>query len=155
VARLSLFLFGSYQILLDKKDLTRSLPVKGRALLAYLVRERSPQRRDKLAGLLWPDCSEAQAHHNLSQTVYILRRVLALQAEKPEWLQLDAQEIELNSRADVWMDVAEFSGLWEACECHSHPKMTACPECFERLQRAAALYRGAFLADFSLPYIGE
>ena len=150
MAWLSFFLFGSYQILLDKNEFTSSLPVKGRALLAYLVREHGPQRRDKLAGLLWPDCSESQAHHNLSQTVYALRRVFAQKMEKSEWLRLDTQEIELNSEAGVWVDVAEFSGLLEACERHSHLQINACPECFERLQRAAALYRGAFLVDLSL-----
>ncbi|RIH89472.1 ATP-binding protein [Calidithermus roseus] len=46
---------------------------KPAALLAYLALE-GPTPRSKLAGLLWPEGSEASARNNLRQTLFTLRR---------------------------------------------------------------------------------
>lgn len=46
---------------------------KPAALLAYLALE-GPTPRSKLAGLLWPESSEASARNNLRQTLFTLRR---------------------------------------------------------------------------------
>ena len=48
------------------------------SLLAYLVMHRdSPQARQHLAFLFWPDASEAQARANLRKALYELRQVTA------------------------------------------------------------------------------
>ena len=48
---------------------------KAVALVAYLALSAGhPQRRDKLAALLWPDRGDAQARHSLAQTLYVIRR---------------------------------------------------------------------------------
>jgi DNA-binding SARP family transcriptional activator/predicted ATPase len=150
VGRLSLYLLGRYQIQLEGQELEHALPLKGSALLAYLAMERGAQRRDKLAGLLWPDCSEAQAHHNLSQALYGTRIALALSPGETSLILGDALEVQLNPQAEVWVDAREFLALLEANEQHAHPSTNTCPECFERLHQARALYQGGFLEDFSL-----
>ena len=60
MARLELLFFGSYQVSLDQQSLTGFESDKVRALLAYLaVNKEHHHRREKLAGLLWPDLPES------------------------------------------------------------------------------------------------
>ena len=150
MARLSLFLFGTYQIAMDGNTHSQAISAKGRALLAYLAIEGQPQLREKIAGLLWPEHSEAQARQNLSQVLHTLRGLLPSAGDQPPLLRITAQHIQLNPDADVWVDVAEFLVLLEACDPCDQPRQATCQECPERLRRAAALYRGSFLSDFSL-----
>ncbi|MGD9146963.1 MAG: alpha/beta hydrolase, partial [Anaerolineae bacterium] len=59
MARLSICLLGPLQVTLDGKPVTSFESDKVRALLAYLAVEvGQPHRREKLAGLLWPDRPE-------------------------------------------------------------------------------------------------
>src|SRR5688500_762543 len=52
-------------------------PRKAEALLAYLAcRVNQPQRRDRLACLLWGDGNDEQARHSLSQALTALRRLI-------------------------------------------------------------------------------
>ena len=47
------------------------------SLLAYLLINRTTtHRREKLAGLFWPDVSETTARHNLRQGLWRLRKAL-------------------------------------------------------------------------------
>src|SRR5688500_11697358 len=50
---------------------------RAESLLAYLLLHReSPQPRQRLAFLLWPDSTEAQARTNLRHVLHNLRRTL-------------------------------------------------------------------------------
>src|SRR5436309_2019052 len=50
---------------------------RARSVLAYLILHRAaPQPRDRLAFLLWPDSTEAQARTNLRHVLHDLRRAL-------------------------------------------------------------------------------
>ena len=65
MARLSMRMLGALQVALDGALLTGFESDKERALLAYLAEEsQQPHRREKLAGLLWPDRTEAAARGN-------------------------------------------------------------------------------------------
>jgi DNA-binding SARP family transcriptional activator len=56
VPRLSIHLLGSFQVNLDGEPVTGFESDKVRALLAYLAVETGgPHRREKLAGLCWPE----------------------------------------------------------------------------------------------------
>lgn len=150
MARLSLYLFGSYQITLEGKALSHPLPIKARALMAYLAIEKRPQGREKLAGLLWPEHSEVRARQSLSQALYEIRKLLWAGGGEPELILSNAQEVQLNPAVQVWVDVAEFSAVLQACEQRTYLSQTTQGDCYERLRQAVALYRGNFLADFSL-----
>src|SRR5688500_1690126 len=70
--------------LLGELDLRRdgvSLPplesVRAESLLAYLLLHReAPQPRERIAFLLWPDSTEAQARTNLRHVLHTLRHAL-------------------------------------------------------------------------------
>ena len=110
--RLKLFLLGR----LRAERAGRRLEVRGKkaeALLAYLA--LPPGRRysrDHLAGLLWGGMGDAQARHNLRQTLAALRKALghAVIAADGDALYLDCAAVDL--------DVArlEQPGAAEECE---------------------------------------
>ncbi|NIP69311.1 MAG: tetratricopeptide repeat protein, partial [Planctomycetales bacterium] len=50
----------------------------------------------------------------------------------------------------LWLDVDQFLSLLRACREHDHPEADVCPECLTALAKAVELYRGDFLAGFSL-----
>lgn len=131
-----LSLFGTFALTRGDVPVTRFHSDKVRALLAYLVTESNRSHaRATLAALLWPEKSEQAALRNLSQTLVRLRDVLGDSAPAP--LHITWQAIQWQPDAAV-VDVAEFAALLHTGE----------PD---DLARAAELYRGEFLAGFSLP----
>lgn len=163
MGKLAINLFGSFQVLLDGVPASAFESDKARALLAYLVVETGhSHRREALAELLWPGHPEERARRNLSQALYSLRTVLGERLpgiappssppppSAPPLLLVTPETIQLNPAAGLWLDVAEFTRLVEACDRHAHHRLETCPACQERLEQAAALYQGEFLAGFSL-----
>ncbi len=164
MTHLSLKLLGLYRLSMDGHSVVNLKSDKARALLAYLAIERDhPHPREKLIGLLWPESDETHARGSLSQTLYQLRGILGdreqagtlsvettNQTRKP-CLLVTTQEIQLNPQCDLITDVAEFSGLVDACRTHAHPPKKVCEECLKRYQEAAQLYAGDFLDGFYLP----
>jgi DNA-binding SARP family transcriptional activator len=107
--QLSLTLFGSFAAAVH--NATLHLPTdKARALLVYLaLTPDTPLRREMLAGLLWPEQSEAMARQNLRQTAGRLKR--AIHEKDPDLagrlLTLTKQTIELHA-AYCQADVVSF-----------------------------------------------
>src|SRR4029453_15049452 len=101
----------------------------------YLACESDrPHARAALAGLFWPEQAEAQALRNLTQALVRLREALGPAGDS---LHAARQEVQWRAAAaDV--DVVEFARLARSAETSD-------------LARAAALYRGEFLAGFALP----
>ena len=114
-----------------------------RSLLAYLVlRSRTPQSREYLAFLLWPDSDEAQARTNLRQLLHHLRKALP---DGTELIQADAQTISWNPETESSLDVADFkSAVTRAAEAASRADADA-----ERraLESAVAIYEGDLLPE--------
>ena len=52
--------------------------------------------------------------------------------------------------ADAWLDVEQFRKLVRAWQEHGHPESELCPRCLPALAEAVELYRGDFLAGFTL-----
>src|SRR4051794_927413 len=110
-------------------------PVQGRAahkrrvaLLAVLAVARGrPVGRERLLGLLWPELNGDAARHNLSESLYVLRKELGENAI----VSTSAGDVALD-RAVVDSDVAEFQELLEAGDAEA----------------AARLYRGPLLDGF-------
>ncbi len=95
---LSIHLLGDFVLTVDDVPVTTMNVPRLQSLLAYLLLHRNaPQDRSRLAFLLWPDSSEAQAHTNLRKLLHQLRQSLPnvdafLRAEKHtlQWLPEDA-----------------------------------------------------------------
>ena len=67
MAHLTISALGEFRVSKENEIISSFESDKVRALLAYLVVEFDfPHRRETLVGLLWPDCSEEAARHNLS-----------------------------------------------------------------------------------------
>jgi predicted ATPase/DNA-binding SARP family transcriptional activator/Tfp pilus assembly protein PilF len=143
------------QVMLDDKLVTDFTTDKARALLAYLaVGADRPHRRDVLAGLLWPNQSQERARRNLRQALSFLRQALGdgegADEGRAPFLLVDRNTIQFNRQSDHWLDVAELVALLEACQSHRHRRLETCLPCMRRLERAADLYEGQFLEQFSL-----
>ena len=70
MAHLELSCLGGFVARLDGQAIARFCSGKARALLAYLAVESDrPHPRETLAGLLWPDQSDATARANLRQAL--------------------------------------------------------------------------------------
>ena len=108
---------------------------KGQALLAYLAMhpDRSASR-EHLAALFWGERRDDQARHNLRQCLVTLRRDL-LKGDA-DILVVDANTVGLQAER-VSVDADEFASLADS------------PEVSD-LERAATLYRGEFLSEFTL-----
>ncbi len=128
---------------------------KVRGLLVYLAVEAGqPHQRAHLGSLLWPDQPDRGSRRNLSQALTQLRRILggtgASEASGP-LLNSSLETVQLNPAAAVEVDAAQFISLLAASERHAHRSWHTCAACAERLQAALKLYRGDFLAGFSVP----
>lgn len=146
---LRLVFLGGFGAELDGNPLTHFDSGKTRGLLAYLAVENDrPHRRDILAGLFWPDLPDKHAQHSLSQALFSLRTLFLASPENP-FFQITSQEIRLLGQ-HCWLDVQEFIELVQACEAHGHAAEWSCGACMVRLEQAAALYKGDFLAGFNL-----
>jgi len=143
MARLSVRLLGPIEVTLDGKPVTGLRSDKVRALLAYLtVETERPHRREKLAGLLWPDWPERSARANLRHALANLRQVTGDHWARPPFLHISRQTIQFNTASDAWIDVTAFTKLLDA---KGTPQET-----IPHLEEAIGLYRGAFLEGFSL-----
>ncbi|GEM_PF-494229 len=148
---LELSLFGGFQATLDEAPVECFETNKVRGLLAYLtVEAQRLHRRDRLAGLLWPDRPQRVARNNLRQALSSLRRTLGDRSREPPFLLASRTELGLNPQASVWVDVAAFQKLMARVT-----PLSASPPLDDQtvytLQQAAELYQGDFLAGFHLP----
>ncbi|MEP7025635.1 MAG: BTAD domain-containing putative transcriptional regulator, partial [Actinomycetota bacterium] len=75
---LDVSLFGEQAITDDRTGRVRTRSARTAALVGFLVAHAgSPQARQRIAGLFWPDSAEAQALTNLRRELHQLRQVLA------------------------------------------------------------------------------
>jgi DNA-binding SARP family transcriptional activator len=101
---------------------------KAVALLAFLAVTGDAYGRDRLAAMFWPDSDPERSRGALRRTLSALRTSGA-----GPWIDTDGHRVALKP-ARLRVDVSEFRRLLEA----------------SRLAEAADLYRGEFLAGFSL-----
>jgi predicted ATPase/DNA-binding SARP family transcriptional activator len=149
MAQLTLRLFGPFQASLDGISITTFETHKVRALLAYLAVEADrPHSRDELIGLLWPDQPDQAARASLRQALANLRKALGDRTAESPFLSMAPDSIQFRRSGRCWIDVVAFADLIAACQAHRHRRLDACRTCATRLQQAADLYRGDFLAQF-------
>jgi predicted ATPase/DNA-binding SARP family transcriptional activator len=150
MARLSLSLLGPLQIACDSRRISFTYD-KVRALLIYLAVEAGhAQSRDVLAELLWPEREAGPARHNLSQALTAMRRSVGPCGPPASFLTVTRDSVQFNLAFDHWLDVGEFTARLRAASRHAHAQPEACAWCAETLEAAVALYRGDFLAQYSV-----
>ena len=144
MSTLKLFLLGSPRLERDgvPVDFARR---KNVALLAYLAITGTSHARESLVTLLWPELDPSRARASLRRNLSVLRRTLG-----DDQLLTSGDAIGLDPAADLSVDVSHFHILIRAWQQHGHPEAEICPQCLEALSEAVALYRGDFLAGFSL-----
>ena len=146
MAHLAISLLGHFEVTLDGRPLTRFGTDKTRALLAYLAVESDrAHRREMLAGLLWPECPEAAAHHNLSQSLLLLRKALGDKTAALPFLLATGQTLRFNPASDHTLDVAVFQAGLAVCASAAPEQLG--PEDARALTQAMELYRGEFLSE--------
>ncbi|UCC64401.1 MAG: AAA family ATPase, partial [Anaerolineae bacterium] len=130
------WLLGPPQVRLDRHSVSDLRSDKALALLAYLVVESDrAHRREKLAGMLWPDYTEASARANLRRALADLRQAIGDHDATPPYLHITRETIQFNTDSDYWLDVDAFVDL------------TGDPA---GLEQAVALYQGSFMEGFSV-----
>jgi DNA-binding SARP family transcriptional activator len=97
---------GQFTINLDGAPIQiKSRPAQ--SLLAYLlINTGKAYRREKLAGLLWPDTTEANARNNLRQALWRIRKSLETEADESQpYFLVDDLTVAFNSDSDYSLDV--------------------------------------------------
>jgi DNA-binding SARP family transcriptional activator len=125
------------------------------ALLAYLVAERGMQERQKLTRLLWPESDMAHGRTALRITLLHLRRILEEDAspEGESHVLITHDTIGLDLALGIDLDLQILETAWNLVRVLPAPEAVQCEvRCalIAQLERAAALYRGTFLQDFTL-----
>jgi predicted ATPase/DNA-binding SARP family transcriptional activator len=118
---------------------------KAIALFAYLALTGQAHSREALAALLWPEYDQDRAYANLRRTLWSLNRAVG-----KERLDIDQDTIGLRRGAGFWLDVDAFRSHLHQCQTHGHADSDVCAACIPPLTAAVKLYRGDFMAGFTL-----
>lgn len=127
-------LLGQFSVRLD--DAPVEIPLRSaQSLLAYLlVTAGTTHRREKLAGLFWPNATEAGARQSLRQALWQLRR--AFGPREQDFLLADSASLGFNPAAGCWLDAAAL-------------QQPAAPDAStEALIEAVSAYGGELLPGF-------
>ena len=139
---LQLALLGRPQVSCDNVALTGWVFRKSLALLAYLAVTRHPHDRGTLAGLFWPENTEAAAHANLRKVVSELHDRI------PAHLTITRADLAFNPASSYSLDVETFQRVFD----HGYPRRGSALTCAgaEALVEAIDLYRDDFLLGLAL-----
>ncbi len=102
-------LFGQFEVRLNGKPI--SIPSRlAQSLLAYLLINRATlHRREKLAGLFWPDTIEKNARRSLRQELWRLRKTFdGALPDHSDLLLSDDLTVGIDPHATFTLDVARF-----------------------------------------------
>jgi predicted ATPase/DNA-binding SARP family transcriptional activator len=117
---------------------------KAMALLAYCVIIGQPQPRDTLAALLWPEANASESRAALRRALSVLNTSLS-----GAGLHVERDTIAANPK-ELWVDVLAFRAQLAEAAAHHPGGEAPCGPCLVRLSEAAQLYRGDFMAGFTL-----
>ncbi|HJS17144.1 MAG TPA: hypothetical protein VJ785_00235 [Anaerolineales bacterium] len=110
---LEIRLLGKFEV----KDGKKAVSISSRpaqSLFAYLVLSAgTSHRREKLAGLLWPDSVEETARSNLRGALWKVRKALP-DKSKSDYLAADDLSITFKDSSDYWLDADQVEKLSES-----------------------------------------
>jgi DNA-binding SARP family transcriptional activator len=150
MARLSIYLLGTFQVRLKDQFVTHILRTeKERLLLAYLAIEQGHSHpRAALAQLFWPERPEPIARTNLRQALMGVRQTIGDRIATSPFLTLVEESIQFNPPYPYWIDASAFQACFQAVQNHPHAQLETCQTCMQRYHEAVTLYRGDFLSGF-------
>ena len=138
---LNIEMLGQFRLVYKGEVVTTVNTHRLQSLLAYLILNiGTPQSRQHLSFLFWPDSNESQARTNLRQLLHHLHAALP---DADRFLQADTRTLRWRNDADCSLDVKEFEmAITRAREAEkgNNPGKER-----EFLEKAAQLYRGDLL----------
>jgi len=138
---LEIRLFGGLDLRYDGQPIAPPESMRASSLLAYLLLNRqTPQLREQIAFLLWPDSLESQARTNLRHVLHHLRRALP---DADRFIAITPQTLQWRSTGDSWLDVAAFEQLIATAQTGSDERAR-----IAALRDAVRLYTGELLAGW-------
>ena len=141
MSEIRLFLFGAPRIERDGAPMEVDTR-KAVALVAYLAIEDQAFRRDSLAGLLWPEHDSNQARGALRRTLSTLKKAIGGEGIVADRATVGLATGSVSTDSVAFQELIErSSATFEAGDCAASLPL---------LERAIALYKGDFLAGFSL-----
>ena len=110
---LEIRLIGTFAIKCDGKPVTLSSRA-AQSLFAYLILTAGTlHRREKLAGIFWPDETEEKARAYLRNEFWRIRKALRY-TSKVEYLLADGLTVAFDQSSAYWLDVAALKNLSDA-----------------------------------------
>jgi DNA-binding SARP family transcriptional activator len=142
-ARLSIYSLGPFEVEVSGRPSPGVSGGKMSALLMLLaMRPGHRYSREDLADMLWPGLPIQPARDNLRHTFFHLREALSDGGGEP-YLLFGRDWLSFNDQSDHWLDARELAEV--------EPKRLNLKHDPAKAERAIALYRGEFMAGFSLP----
>jgi predicted ATPase/DNA-binding SARP family transcriptional activator len=127
-------LIGKFDIKNDGKPVIISSRV-AQSLFTYLILTAGTlHRREKLAGMFWPDATEEKARAYLRHELWHIRKALSSKS-KADYLIADDISVSFNSSSEYWLDVTVLKKRSESAS-------------ISDLRDALSVYNGQLLPDF-------
>lgn len=139
-------LFGRFRVEYDEEPVEGLGTFKVQELLSYLLIHRNrPRPREALAALLWGDMPTDKARKHLRQALWHLQTALKSRnaAAVDQILVVEDHWVQLNTRAEIWLDVAVLEDTFAAFK--DKPGWALKADEKDELQRAVQVYEGELL----------
>ncbi|MFQ6019612.1 MAG: tetratricopeptide repeat protein, partial [Dehalococcoidia bacterium] len=144
--KIEAFCFGHLRVCLDGREVSdlewRS--EKSKEMFFFFIANPRPLRREEIVAAIWPDLPEDKTSSAFHSNLYRLRKAL-----HPECIVKDGGRYLLNPQGSFWYDVNEFHQALQEAEAAPEDSQ----ERVSLLERAAALYKGAFAQDFYAEWV--
>lgn len=150
MSQLNIYLFGASRF--EHQDGPIHIPRrKATALLAYLAATGQAHSRDYLATMFWPEHDQSKARANLRRELSRIKTTL-----NQDLFTSDREQVVLHPEVEWWLDIAEFKSRLAAAQelLSDQPGVSGAEDIssiIEEIQKCVALYKGEFMAGFSLP----
>lgn len=145
VRHLQVRLLGKFEVSCNGQCLTTLDGQKNQELLAYLLLHKDvPLSREKVAHLMWPDCSSTfQAKKYLRKALWKIQSSFSIEPELQAILKVDPEWIELISREWLAVDVYDLEEAYQMVENKDGALLN--DSSIDLLDSIVQNYRGEFL----------